>query len=77
MLKPMKRWLNQFWRSCTCVSLMIVAGVWPAIAMAQQAAPQPKLDKAPPVWLGLLVMVLLLAVVMAVSLMPSKRSHQD
>ena len=51
--------------------------VWPSICLAQQAAPPPNLKQAPPVWLGFLVMFVLLAVVMAVSLMPSKRSHQD
>ena len=30
-----------------------------------------------PIWLGFLVMFVLLAIVVAVSLMPSKRSHQD
>jgi hypothetical protein len=30
-----------------------------------------------PVWLGFLIMFCLLVVVMLVSLMPSKRSHQD
>ena len=30
-----------------------------------------------PVWVGFLIMFVLLAVVVAVSLMPSKRSHQD
>jgi heme exporter protein D len=39
--------------------------------------PQPRLTRSPPVWLGYLITVVLLAVVMAVSLMPSKRGHQD
>jgi len=56
------------------LALMIWA---PAMALAQTAAPQPMLKRAPPIWLGLLVMVLLLAIVLAISLMPSKRSHQD
>jgi hypothetical protein len=46
-------------------------------AAADTAAPQPNLLKAPPVWLGLLVMFILLAMVVSVSLMPSRRSHQD
>lgn len=50
---------------------------WPAIAAAQTAAPSPALRRTPPVWLGLMIMALLLAMVLAVSLMPSKRSHQD
>jgi hypothetical protein len=50
-----------------------------ATAMAQQAqaAPQPSLSKMPPVWLGLLVIFLMLAIVITISLMPSKRGHQD
>jgi hypothetical protein len=47
------------------------------LAAAVKAAPQPGLKKAPQIWLGYLVMALLLAIVLAVSLMPSKRSHQD
>ncbi|MCI0363556.1 MAG: hypothetical protein L0Y44_06865 [Phycisphaerales bacterium] len=57
--------------------MMLGAIVWPTVAMAQAAAPQPSLRNAPPVWLGLLIMGLLLAMVMAVSLLPSKRGHQD
>ncbi|MHC4416473.1 MAG: hypothetical protein ACYS0G_14465 [Planctomycetota bacterium] len=49
----------------------------PAVAAAQEAVPQPRLTRSPPVWLGYLITVVLLAVVMAVSLMPSKRGHQD
>ncbi len=48
-----------------------------ASARADTAAPQPNLLKAPPVWLGLLVMFVLLAMVITVSLMPSRRSHLD
>lgn len=50
--------------------------IWPAMVMAQ-SAPQPNARKVPPVWLGYLVIFGLLVVVMAVSMMPSKRSHQD
>jgi hypothetical protein len=46
-------------------------------ALADEAAPQPNLSKAPPAWLGILVMFILLALVISVSLMPSRRSHQD
>lgn len=50
-----------------------------AAARAQEAsaAPQPSLQKSPPVWLGLLVMFIMLAMVITVSLMPSRRGHQD
>lgn len=41
------------------------------------AAPQPKLPKDYPVWVGYLVVFLMVAAIMGASLMPSKRSHQD
>ncbi len=48
-------------------------------ALAQQGTgpPQPDLRQGAPQWVGLAVIFLLTAVVMAVSLMPSKRGHQD
>jgi len=59
--------------------LVLLVLCWPGIAWAQIVAPPkpPKLAKAPPVWLGLLVMFALLVLVVGVSLMPSKRGHQD
>jgi FtsH-binding integral membrane protein len=49
-----------------------------AVAAAQTAAPpMPSLRRSTPAWLGYLVMFLLLSIVVTVSLMPSKRSHQD
>lgn len=78
MLKTMRKGaMNLLGRGAASIWWMMVLWMWPAIALAQAAAPQPSLRKAPPVWVGLLIMFLLLAVVMAVSLMPSKRTHQD
>lgn len=57
--------------------MVLMATLWPAVVWAQQAAPQPTLRKSPAPWLGLLVMFLLLAIVLGISLMPSKRGHQD
>jgi hypothetical protein len=48
-----------------------------AHAQEASAAPQPALQKSPPVWLGLLVIFLMLVLVVTISLLPSKRSHQD
>jgi hypothetical protein len=45
--------------------------------LAQDAPPQPDLNQFPPPWLSLLIMLVLFAVLMGVSLMPSKRGHQD
>jgi hypothetical protein len=55
-------------------------GAQPSQPSQQQditAAPQPKLPKDYPVWVGYLVVFLMVAVIMGASLMPSKRSHQD
>ena len=58
--------------------LIIVAAGAPLIAWAQSAPPPaPRLLKTSPPWLGLAVMFVLLAFVIVVSLMPSKRTHQD
>ena len=49
-----------------------------ALVLAQDdAPPQPSLRTYPPPWIGFLVMGVLLAMVVAVSLLPSKRGHQD
>ena len=52
----------------------------PVLLFAQAAAPaEPTLDpkKAPAAWIGFFIMFVLAAVVIAISLMPSKRGHQD
>lgn len=48
----------------------------PVTALAN-APPQPTLSKWSPPWLGFVFMGILLALVLGVSLMPSKRGHQD
>jgi len=54
------------------------AVVAPVVALAQGSAPpQPALSRSAPVWIGFLFMVILLTIVLGVSLMPSKRGHQD
>ncbi len=57
---------------------MLVAGaviLSPAAAFA--SPPMPSLSRSAPPWVGYIVMFILLALVMGVSLMPSKRGHQD
>lgn len=50
----------------------------PAVCWAQTVdVPDPTLRRTSAVWLGYAVMFALAAVVIAVSLMPSKRSHQS
>jgi hypothetical protein len=48
-----------------------------SLALAQAAAPAPTATKASPAWLGYLIVFVLLAAVVSVSLMPSRRSHQE
>ena len=64
----------------TMSRLVAALPVWllAGAAWAQGNVPDPPtLNRSAPVWLGFLIMFVLVAVVMAVSLMPSKRSHQD
>ncbi|MBU3728751.1 MAG: hypothetical protein FGM37_05815 [Phycisphaerales bacterium] len=67
----------------TRARLMLAAGIAlattaPALAQANPNAPrQPNIQNVPPAWLGYAAMFLLVAAVLAVSLYPSKRSHQD
>jgi hypothetical protein len=77
MLNLMRTIKRRISRPCKLAIAFAMLTMWPAVALAQTAPPPPQLQKVPPVWLGYLVMALLLAVVLAVSLMPSKRSHQD
>ena len=56
----------------------IAAVALPAIAWAQEnAPPQPSLSRSAQPWVGFAIMILLLALVLGISLMPSKRGHQD
>ena len=48
----------------------------PTVAWAQ-SAPTPSVRNSPEPWIGLLAIFFLLAIVVAVSLLPSKRGHQD
>jgi hypothetical protein len=66
-----------FMRRIAVWSVMAAATAMASPLWAQTAAPQPTLRKAPAAWIGMGFMVLMLAIVIAISLMPSKRSHQD
>jgi hypothetical protein len=77
MLRIMENRVKHLIDRALSILAMLAVLAWPAIAAAQAAAPPPALRRTPPVWLGLMIMALLLAMVLAVSLMPSKRSHQD
>lgn len=79
MLRFMRAALRsfRFSRLLTRSMVVMLTVLWPAAALAAAAPPSPTLQKAAPVWLGYLVMAGLLMVVLLISLMPSKRSHQD
>ncbi len=64
--------------SVTKTTVAAAAVVAPVVVLAQGSAPpQPILTRSAPAWIGFLFMVILLAIVLGVSLMPSKRGHQD
>ncbi len=69
--------IRNFVARVACTIAMVAAVLAPAVVWAQDAVPQPELRRAPATWLGYLFMVILIAAVMAVSLLPSKRGHQD
>ncbi len=48
-----------------------------AATLAANVPPSPSLSRTPAVWVGFAFMFILLALVLGVSLMPSKRGHQD
>jgi FtsH-binding integral membrane protein len=73
-MKGVKRFLSR----AVVAGLTATAVLAPAVALAQsEAPPQPNLRTYAPVWLGYGIIVVLLVVVIVVSLMPSKRGHQD
>ena len=56
--------------------LTLVVLLTPRVVLAQ-GAPTPTFRNSPKAWIGLMFILLLLAIMLAVSLMPSKRGHQD
>jgi heme A synthase len=59
------------------LAIALTVVLWPVIALAQDAPPQPTLRRSPAPWVGLLIIVVLTGIIIAISLMPSKRGHQD
>ena len=58
--------------------LLAATAVLAPVTTLANAPPQPSpLQSAPQPWVGFFFMGLLLALVLGVSLMPSKRGHQD
>ncbi len=58
-------------------TVAVAAVVAPVVALGQDSAPPQPMIKGTPVWIGFLFMIILLTIVLGVSLMPSKRGHQD
>lgn len=81
MLKTMKRMIKASVRGLTARTLgMIGMGAVLAatsLASAAAAAPQPQLQRAASPLIGFALIFFMLVVVVSISLMPSKRGHQD
>lgn len=81
MLDPMNDRVSQFQRLMCRIALFVLATlIVPATTMAQYIAtapPAPTIRKSPAAWIGYGLLFVLLVAVMVVSLMPSKRGHQD
>ena len=68
----------------TILGMFSVPGLCGALAAAAESPgsvlppPPPNQNQnAPAVWMGMLLMFLVVAVIVSVSMMPSKRGHQD
>lgn len=77
MLNMMRIRTNQT-RLCIVVMgwLLALAGL-PAAALAQKAAPMPNLQSTPHPLIGYAIIAFFAVVIVAISLLPSKRGHQD
>ncbi|MCH8824821.1 MAG: hypothetical protein IH984_15095 [Planctomycetes bacterium] len=58
-------------------ALFALMAIFAPVICFAQTVPDPTLRRNSPVWLGYMVMFFLATLVIAVSLLPSKRSHQD
>lgn len=48
-----------------------------AATLAQNVPPDPRVTRTYPVWIGYAIGALLIVIILLLSLMPSKRAHQD
>jgi hypothetical protein len=55
----------------------ICSSLFSNIALATATPPEPNTLKPPAAWIGILVMALFFGVVITISIMSSKRGHQD
>lgn len=63
--------------SLAAFSTLLVVAPATVLAQASAAPPEPRVSKVYPVFVGYLFMFLMIAVIVGISLMPSKRAHQD
>ena len=68
----------------TILGMFSVPGLCSAVAIAAEAPaglpppPNPNQNQnAPAVWVGMLLMFIIVAVIVSISMMPSRRGHQD
>ena len=59
---------------CACLCSPILSSV---VLATTTVPPEPTLRKPPAAWFGFLLMFLFFGIVIAISLMSSKRGHQD
>jgi crotonobetainyl-CoA:carnitine CoA-transferase CaiB-like acyl-CoA transferase len=60
------------------LSLVISSPLWaPATAMAQNVPRDPQISQRSPIWLGYLVAGVFGAILIVLTLLPSKRQHED
>ena len=57
-----------------CLCLPVVTSL---VSAASTAPPEPNLRKTPAAWVGFILMFLFFGIVIGISLMSSKRGHQD
>ena len=70
-MKPLNAVMHRALGLFVGLALALPAEVW------AQAAPAPQLRNSPRPWIGMMIMMVLAAAVIGVSMIPSKRGHQD
>lgn len=77
MLHMMKYWTTPI-KCCIPVMVWLMSvAIFPAAAVAQKAAPSPNLSRSPTPLIGFGLMAVFAIAIVAISLLPSKRGHQD
>ena len=62
----------------TTISALLGIGMINAAALASTPPPQPGANQnAPAAWVGMLLMFVIVGAIITISMMPSRRDHQD